>query len=991
MGEKFKQSSSAELVENSLANKSLQAQQTIAISATFTAEPLAESLAFWLQELEIAGNIEFAPYNQVFQQLLTPDSLVNGNKQGINLVLVRLEDWHNYRNNSSLEQQSKTEQTVREFIQAVKVAITNAKTPYIVCLCPSAAAITQGVAPGAIAHGESQAFLQQIELMILSELASFSGLYLISSEELNKIYPVDIYYDEQGDKLGHIPYTPLFFAGLGTAIARKIYVIQSPPSKVIVLDCDHTLWQGVCGEDGAMGIKLDPPRQVLQELVMAQYHCGMLICLCSKNNEEDVVEVFERRQDMPLKREHIISWRINWNPKSENLKSLAIELNLGLDSFIFIDDNPLECAEVQANCPEVLTLLLPTKVAEIPRFLQHIWAFDRLKVTTEDKKRTSLYKQNIQRDRLLKQSPTLENFLAGLGLEIKIASPSPQQLERVAQLTQRTNQFNLTTIRRSPQEIEQLCSSNYECLGVEVSDRFGDYGLVGVLLFTTDKDSLIVDTFLLSCRVLGRGVEYKMLARLGEIAGQRGMAQVKLAYVQTEKNQPAINFLNAVGSQFKQQTPTGICWQLPVAYAQATIYNPQAKNIVAGSTDVTPQPARSPFAQNRSTRLNRIATELYSASQVFEQIQLQKRQRPELKQPYVAPQTKIEQQLVQIWNSVLRVDRIGIHDNFFELGGTSVVAVQLFIQIENVFGKKLPLATLLQAGTIEQLAKAIQLESTETWSSLITIAAGNPTQKPPLFCIHPIGGGALYYRDLAEYLDPDQPVYGIEARGLNGKEPPFTSIKAMAAYYIQQIFTVQPPSSTPYFFAGSSMGGLIAFELANQLQNLGQKIGLVALFDTISPVYQQFSFRNRVSNHLRQGYQFTLARVKDRTNLLKSKIQQQVYKTAGKDKAQPPTTYNSLRLNVEVANKQALKDYSPQAYPLQITLFRAKSQPVGASWYFDTQLGWDKLALGVTVYEVPGNHLSLVAKPEVEVLAAKFALCLEAAQAADNTRSPINL
>lgn len=983
MAQKFEGFLSGEFKEDSLQDKLLQPIQTIAVAATFTAEPIEESLVFWLQELEIAGKIDFASYNQLFQELLAPNSLIRNNKQGINVILLRLEDWQKYSGTgSSLGERSKIEQIVQEFIQSVKTAVGDSDTPYIICLCPSSPIL------------EASNEVQKIEAEILSKLAGINGIYLISNEELNTTYPVDTYYEEQGDKLGHIPFTPLYFAALGTAIARKIYAIQSPPPKVIVLDCDNTLWKGVCGEDGIRGIELDAPRQALQELMLAQYHSGMLLCICSKNNEEDVVEVFERRQDMPLKREHIISWRVNWVAKSENIKSLAEELNLGLDSFIFIDDNPVECAEVQANCPEVLTLLLPAKITEIPRFLQHIWAFDRLKTTTEDKRRTSLYKENIERDRALKQSPTLENFLDGLGLEIKIVPPSLQQNERIAQLTQRTNQFNLTTIRRSQQEIKQLCENNYECLAVEVSDRFGDYGLVGVILFTTDNDSLIADTFLLSCRVLGRGVEYKMLARLGEIAREKGMKRVKLAYVPSEKNQPALNFLTAVGSQYKHQTPAGISWQLPVDYAQSVTYNPQARDVIeTKSVAASPQKTKRLLpVQKRLNRLHRIATEFYSASKVFEQIQLQKRQRPDLRESYIAPQNQTQQRLAQIWSQVLRVENIGIHDNFFDLGGTSVVAVQLFVQIENAFGKKLPLPTLLQAGTIEQLAKVIQLKSLKSWSSLIAITAGNPTQKPPLFCIHAIGGGALYYRNLVEHIDPNQPVYGLEARGLDGQESPFTSIKDMAAYYIEQIFTVQPPSSKPYFLAGSSMGGLIAFEIAHQLQNLGQKIALVALFDTISPVYQQFSLRNQVVNHLKQGYQFTLARVKAKTNLLKSKIEQQIRRTSGKDAANLPSVTRNFRLEVEAINKQALKAYSPQAYPLQVTLFRAMNQPIGASWYFDTQLGWDKLAVkGVKVYNVPGNHLSLIEKPQVEVLAAKFEFCLKQAQTNKaSDRQPIN-
>lgn len=950
-------------------------QQTIAIAATFTAESIADSLAFWMRELNIVSDnsIEFAPYNQIFQQLLDPTSLLNSNKSGFNIILVRLEDWGKYRNNerktvaNNSSAHSQITQTAQEFIQVLKAAIASTKTPYLVCLCPNS--------PNTIADLELNDIYNQIEAQVLAELAGISNIYLISSNELKNTYPVEAYYDPQGDKLGHIPFTPLFFAAIGTAIARKIYVVQSAPPKVIVLDCDRTLWEGICGEDGAMGIEIDPPRKILQELMVEQHDAGMLLCVCSKNNEQDVVEVFERRLDMPLKRDNFVSWRVNWEAKSENIKSLAQELNLGLDSFIFIDDNPVECAEVQANCPEVLTLLLPTKIEEIPRFLRHIWAFDRLKVTVEDQQRTALYKQNIQRDLLLKQSPTLENFLDGLGLDIKISSPSTQQIARVAQLTHRTNQFNLTTIRRSEQEIAQLCQfGELECLIVEVSDRFGDYGLVGVILFSTDSNIFNIDTFLLSCRVLGRGVEHRMLARLGEIAFERGQTQVNLPYIPSAKNQPALNFLNAIAIDFKQETELGLSFQLPVEYAKSITYNPQTNYLASAApeTKLTPAP---PATARRFTRLHWIATELYSATQVFKQIELQKRQRPELSQHFVAPRNEIEQQLVQIWTQVLRIENIGIQDNFFALGGTSVIAVQIFAQIENIFAKTLPLATLLQAGTIEQLASVIQQkELSPPWSSPIVIQPGN-SAKTPLFCIHAIGGGALYYRNLAKYLDPDQPVYGIEARGLDGKQLPLTRIEDMAADYIQQIYTIQPHGS--YLLAGSSMGGLLAFEIARQLQVQGQKIALLALFDTISPIYNQFSLRNQISKHFEQGFYFTLARIQDRARLLAPRcLKSQTENAPSSDR-----TYSNFRIKVEAANKQALKAYLPQPYPLQVTLFRAINQPVGASWYTDAQLGWRKLATqGVEVHDVPGDHLSLMAKPDVQVLAAKFKLCLEKVQ-----------
>src|SRR5204862_373136 len=177
----------------------------------------------------------------------------------------------------------------------------------------------------------------------------------------------------------------------------KFHALLRPAHKVIVLDCDNTLWAGVCGEDGAKGIRLDPPFQSLQKFMRAQHEAGMLLCLCSKNNEEDVNEVFAQRLDMPLRREHLISSRLNWLSKSENLKSIAQELGLGLDSFIFVDDNPVECAEVEANCPEVLTVQLPEDPQQIPQFLRHCWVFDHLTRTAEDIKRGEMYRQNRQR------------------------------------------------------------------------------------------------------------------------------------------------------------------------------------------------------------------------------------------------------------------------------------------------------------------------------------------------------------------------------------------------------------------------------------------------------------------------------------------------------------------------------------------------------------------------------------------------------------------
>lgn len=690
-------------------------QLAIAITATFTAEPVEESLAFWLKQLDIPCQINFAPYNQVFQQLLDPNSLLSQNQKGLNVILIRLEDWerqqeyHQSRQPLHQETINNIERNITELASALKRAAAASPTPQLVCICPAS--------PTALADSQRQTFFKQIEDKLKSEFQTQNNIYIVTPDELAATYPVDKYYDPYGDELGHIPYTPSFFTALGTLIARKLYALINPPYKVIILDCDQTLWKGVCGEDGALGIEIDPPRRALQEFIVAQNEAGMLICLCSKNNEEDVIEVFERRTDMPLTRERIISWRINWLPKSENIKSLAKELNLGLDSFIFIDDNPVECAEVQANCPQVLTLQLPVE-SDIPKFLKHVWAFDHLKVTEEDKKRTALYQENVKREQFRHSAASLEQFLEGLCLEIDISEMSPHQLPRVSQLTQRTNQFNFTTIRRSESEIQQLIQSNFEILTVSVRDRFGDYGLVGVIIFKTDSQILKVDTFLLSCRALGRGVEHKMLAKLGKIAEERHLTHIELYYNPTKKNQPALNFLESVAASFKQPTAEGLCFCLPREVAAQVSYKPTTSKIEDTplpeiSAPNSQIPASQIASKNRTLLL--IANELNDVEQILKQIELQKRLSKIEKQTkqtaFLEPETYWQKEIAEIWKKILGIDKISRKDNFFELGGDSLQVYEFIFQLREKYKIDLPIEVIFTTEgteTLEGLAAKIE-------------------------------------------------------------------------------------------------------------------------------------------------------------------------------------------------------------------------------------------------------------------------------------------
>jgi FkbH-like protein len=703
-----------------------QAVKTIVVSASFTAEPLEQSLNFWGQELRDTFKIEFAPYNQVFQQLLDLSSLLSKNRHGMNVILVRFEDWiRNGNELSNLDIQEKIKENVNNLILALKSASERSSTPYLVCVCP--------VSPAAVADGESVAFYQQMEDLIVSGLDVISNVYLVKTSELTTAYPVSTYYDADSDELAHVPYMPAFFAALGTMIARKFHTIQSLPYKVIVLDCDQTLWKGVCGEDGPLGIEVDPPRKRLQEFMVRQCDTGMLICLCSKNNEEDVKEVFEHHPEMPLKREHIVSWRINWRPKSENVKSLASELGLGLDSFILIDDNPVECAEVQANCPEVLTFCLPKEPDNIPGFLEHIWVFDHLKITDEDRTRTISYQQSKKREHFRQRSLSFKDFLAGLELEVRISEAMPHHLARVAQLTQRTNQFNFTTVRRSEADIQNLLHSRtLECLVTEVSDRFGDYGLVGVILFGTDSEAIKVDTFLLSCRALGRGVEHRMLAKLGQLAKERGVGYVEVSYTPTKKNQPALDFLERIGSGYREPFDSGFLCRFPARYVSTLTYDPSLEEPTdSGELDSSNLPSSSilgkqvAYTQVKSELFHHIAVDLRSAEQILKTIESQThKQRPDAVGKYVAPGNALERSIAKIWQNVLGIEKVGIHDNFFEIGGTSLKGIQLIAQLQREFNVNIPVVNLFERPTISSMAKMFQTNKGEEAVTLVSRKRG---------------------------------------------------------------------------------------------------------------------------------------------------------------------------------------------------------------------------------------------------------------------------
>jgi amino acid adenylation domain-containing protein len=343
---------------------------------------------------------------------------------------------------------------------------------------------------------------------------------------------------------------------------------------------------------------------------------------------------------------------------------------------------------------------------------------------------------------------------------------------------------------------------------------------------------------------------------------------------------------------------------------------------------------------------------------------------------FVAPRDGLELQLTKIWERVLGIQSIGTSDNFFNLGGHSILAVQLFAEIEKTCGKNLPLATLFHSPTIEQLAIILRQDrGSTTWSSLVPIESRG--SKPPLFCAHAVGGNVLEYYPLAAHLGAEQPIYGLQSPGLDGVQTPVNRIEDMAARYISEIKTVQPHG--PYFLAGYSFGALVAFEIACQLERQGEKIGLLALLDNASPSLLRIrpSWWQSLGIHLRNLHRLeTAEQIKYITDRIVFRLMYQNKENSHKefllDRWATPLPPEYLK--VLDANFQAGEDYTGKFYPGQVTLFRSDVQSLEQTLHPD--LGWSELVGGLKIYDIQGHHNNLLKEPSVRVLAEMLRSCL---------------
>lgn len=587
-------------------------------------------------------------------------------------------------------------ESVDLFVEAAKAHAARSAVALDVVLCPA------DIRDPVVAE-----LYREIEGELAAALADLPKTTVLPWSDYAAHYPVEHEHDALGGSLADMPYTPEWYAATGSALVRRHVATRRQAAKVVVLDCDNTLWGGVVGEDGVDGVRFEPRHLALHAAIRRLIGRGVLFALASKNAVADVRAVFDGRDEMALSWSDVVAERVNWQPKADNLVALAAELNLGLDAFVFLDDSSLEIEEMRVRLPEVMALQMPEEPVAFGRFLDHVWAFDQRSVTAEDERRAAMYREESKRRAYRDDAGSLQGFIDGLKLDVQFAPIDDARLERASQMTQRTNQFNFTTVRRSVDELRDWLAADARRDGavLSVADRFGEYGVTGLALYEQSDDALVVDTLLLSCRVLGRGVEHRVIARLGELAARAGASAVVLRHEPTAKNEPARRFLETLPGEASRDGEVTTL-RIPHSEAAGLTYDPVSA--VAASDAVAEGAATRPTLPPAPSRdVEAVARELSSAARVAEAVRTRARvPRPALEVAYVAPSNEVETALSTIWGDLLGIDGIGVDDSFFTLGGSSLGAVQMVAEVQRTLGLSLSVVDVFDAPTIAGLARA---------------------------------------------------------------------------------------------------------------------------------------------------------------------------------------------------------------------------------------------------------------------------------------------
>lgn len=526
----------------------------IALLSSFTINGLSESLKVKCSKKQISCISYVSGYNQYNQEILNKKSDLYSFSPDITFLILDTRSifgdlFHFPYSVTKSEREYFVDKKISELLNLIKKFSENTSSKFVITNLALPHYSPYGIAEMNTSYGFHDAIIDfnkklKDEIINLNLVYVFDFFkFVIKHGEKNVFNFQHYFFGDIKIALDYIPYLAHEFLP---------YVISylGLTKKCIVLDLDNTIWGGIVGEDGFDGIRLgpQPPGNAFiefQKHLKALSQRGILLAINSKNNFDDAIHIIRKHPHMVLKEDDFACMKINWNDKASNMKEISKELNIGLDSFVFFDDDPVNRELIKKIMPEITTPNLPHDPSHYSEMLQSLHDFSVFHVTEEDTKRTTMYLQKKERNDSENASMDLTEFLKTLNLEIDIKKSTSFTIPRISQLTMKTNQFNLTTKRYQEEEIKQLSENNNMLVGcVQIRDKFGDNGITGVFIVEKiSHDEWFLDTFLLSCRVMGREVEKAMLFYIINEAKKNNIKIIKAKFIPTSKNQPVENLL----------------------------------------------------------------------------------------------------------------------------------------------------------------------------------------------------------------------------------------------------------------------------------------------------------------------------------------------------------------------------------------------------------------------------------------------------------------
>jgi FkbH-like protein len=530
----------------------------IAVLGNCTTDYISKALLSACSAYHMTAEVYNCPYQQYNQEIYNPDSAFYRSSPELTILFLEgrnlFPEW--FEAGTIMDSRGKkllSVQSVLETLTALaeeihknsrtKIILNNFKVPYF-----SPLGILDGkFYPGlrdmvSLLNTRLAEWAMDKEYVYVFDYRAFSAFFGEANLEDSKI----LYMTKTTLSL---KYTP----ALAKEYMKYILPLKFRTKKCLVLDLDDTLWGGVAGEDGLAGVKLDITDagrcfHDVQKEILNLYHRGVILAICSKNNPEDALDVIENHPHMVLKKDCFSAMKLNWRDKAENIREIAGELHIGLDSMVFFDDSKVERELVKALLPEVTVVEVPVDTSRYADTVRSLIEFEQLKLTEEDLNRNAMYAANKYRAENQNKFGSVEEFLTSLGTKVILELSNDFTIPRIAQLTQKTNQFNLTTKRYTQEEIRRFHEApDYLVLSIQVTDIYGDNGITGVCIVRLEDDSAFIDSFLLSCRILGRRVEYAFLGQVAALLRAKGILTINALYKRTEKNTAASDFYPKAG------------------------------------------------------------------------------------------------------------------------------------------------------------------------------------------------------------------------------------------------------------------------------------------------------------------------------------------------------------------------------------------------------------------------------------------------------------